>query len=977
MKTILTSALFVLQVSVLFGQQLAPNLPNITGQSIISSGMNGGPTLTNDVRFGSAVANIGDVNNDGVEDIVVGSHTDDNGGASTLDYGAVYICFMTSSKTVSSSVKISKGTQGIGNDISSLDYFGRAVAGIGDLNNDGVEDIAVGSYGDDITNYANSGSIYIIFLTTGGGVSSYTKIERGLNGGPTDIKTNSWFGISISSIGDINADGIKDLAVGGALHDGPSNGVENGAVWTLRMNTNGTVAGWGLMTKSTGGLPALANSDRLGLSLCGTGDLNGDGIPDLLVSSYLDDTYSSNTGALYLLYLNSSGTAASYKKYYQPFFNNIVHYTTQSSLGISVFVNDIDEDGQPEWFVGTNSDNYFFIISTDSSENIIGLKKYGSNTHWNHTMQASLAFAPSINTLNDIDGDGKKELIVGANLYDAPGLTNNGAVYVLEMDEVKTEVNIGEVYDVGKFGELSNDMPTLDASDLFGTAVCDIGDVNNDGYRDIAIGVPGDDDGATNAGAVYIVFLNANQQKISSAKINANTTNFTGLLEANDNFGSSIASAGDMDADGVPDLIVGATLDDDGVVPASATTNRGAIYIIYLNSTGTVKGRVKIADGVGGLTANSLSNNCQFGSAICNIGDVDNDGVTDLAVGAPLDDDGGNPAGVNADRGAVWVLLMNANETVKTPVKISDTQGDFTETFSANSVNFGMSVASIGDFNNDQVEDLVVGSPAMNSTGAVYILYLGTDGKVDGYQKINNANSNFPVTLKNGLLFGRSVATCNDLNGDGIKEIAIGQRGFSAFGQSRGAVWLTYPNSTGLVSEYTLLSDSTARFNEATGLNHYFGISLGVYTSGTNQHLFIGSSQHTENATANAGAVFKAGLVSMVGAGVTYEYVGLYKSLDGAFYNLPWADLNVKYNEEYFDLDSKVTYTIYDRDRTPVITSTVVPKSILFGNNQLKFNVGSLTHNKFYVLEITNQKNEVWKLRFKKSKRTIYVPIPK
>ena len=108
---------------------------------------------------------------------------------------------------------------------------------------------------------------------------------------------------------------------------------------------------------------------------------------------------------------------------------------------------------------------------------------------------------------------------------------------------------------------------------------------------------------------------------------------------------------GDLDGDGITDLAVGAYYDDGG-------TNCGAMWILFLNANGTTKSYQKISDTAGSFTG-TLSDDDRFGSSVASLGDLDGDGVADIAVGARLDDDGGS------GRGAVWILFLNTNGTVK------------------------------------------------------------------------------------------------------------------------------------------------------------------------------------------------------------------------------------------------------------------------------------------------------------------------
>ena len=134
---------------------------------------------------------------------------------------------------------------------------------------------------------------------------------------------------------------------------------------------------------------------------------------------------------------------------------------------------------------------------------------------------------------------------------------------------------------------------------------------------------------------------------LSHQKISDTAGNFLGILDNGDRFGA-VASLGDLDGNGpsVLALAVGAPLDDDGGF------NRGAVWILFLNTNGTVNSHQKISSTAGGGPL--LGNRDNFGNRVAALGDLDGDGVGDLAVGAPFDDDGGGP-----NRGAVWILFLD------------------------------------------------------------------------------------------------------------------------------------------------------------------------------------------------------------------------------------------------------------------------------------------------------------------------------
>ena len=129
---------------------------------------------------------------------------------------------------------------------------------------------------------------------------------------------------------------------------------------------------------------------------------------------------------------------------------------------------------------------------------------------------------------------------------------------------------------------------SLDNDDIFGNPEC-IGDLNNDGINDFAIAAPGDDDGGTNKGAVWVLFMKNDFSVDSYQKISNTQGNFTGSLDNDDLIGVAISNVGDINSDGVNDIAVGTWSDDDGGV------NSGAVWVMFLDNDGTVKSHQKMA----------------------------------------------------------------------------------------------------------------------------------------------------------------------------------------------------------------------------------------------------------------------------------------------------------------------------------------------------------------------------------------------
>ncbi len=318
------------------------------------------------------------------------------------------------------------------------------------------------------------------------------------------------------------------------------------------------------------------------------------------------------------------------------------------------------------------------------------------------------AFGRAVAAIGDLDGDGVPDLAVGADSDDDGG-SGRGAVWILLLNAngaVKAEQKISSAAG-GLAGPLANFI-------AFGCGVSSLGDLDGDGVADLAVGARNSASGGLARGAVWVLFLNANGTVKAEQKISDVDGGFGGTLLDEDNFGRSVSGLGDLDGDGAPDLAVGAPLDNDGGLDS------GAVWIVFLNADGTVKGEQKIAQSAGGFTG-ALGAGDYFGESIAAIGDLDGDGVTDLAAGASDDDDGGS------NRGAAWLLLLNADGTVKAERKISSTSGGFTGPI-ADGNNFGATLAALGDLNGDGVPDLAVGDPLDDeggaNSGAVWMLFL-------------------------------------------------------------------------------------------------------------------------------------------------------------------------------------------------------------------------------------------------------------
>jgi hypothetical protein len=818
--------------------------------------LNGGPALTSGDFFGSSAAALGDLDADGVPDLAVGAGGDDTGGSAR---GAVHVLFLHSNGSVKSLAKVATGTVGAPT-LANGDGFGSSVASLGDLDGDGVADLAVGAVGDKLGAYSR-GAVHVLFMNATGTVKASTKIAHNLNGGPA-LANFDIFGNSVASLGDLDGDGVADLAVGAGGDD--TGGANRGALHLLFMNASGTVKSRGKIPNGTGG-PTLADNDIFGSSVASLGDLNGDGLVDLAVGAYQDDTGGLNRGAVHVLSLGPPGPDFGDAPDTSPGTGPGNYQTLSANGGPShllvggVFLGDaVDVDGgllqngdadADDVGGGLPDDEDGVLSSLDllgtegaaptvsllvtntsgASATLSGWIDYNRNGVFDNATERAQAIVGSGTT------DGRVTLVfptipagaagktyarfrlsTDAAAQNSTGVAANGEVedYVFSIT-----ARAGQPTTVDSFLKIASGTsggPPLASNDSFGASIAPLGDLDSDGVIDLAVGAFDDDTGGgtknSNRGAVHVLLMKANGAVKSSITIAHNTGGGPTLADG-DRFGVSVAPLGDLDGDGVADLAVGAEGDKTG------GANRGAVYVFLMNANGTAKNIAKIASGIGG--APTLANGDRFGSSVASLGDLDGDGVADLAVGAITDNTGGN------FRGAVHVLFMNADGTVKSSVKIASNTGGGPTL--ADDDLFGFSVASLGDLDGDGVADMAVGANGDDtggfSAGAVHVLFMKPDGTAKSTFKIASGIGGGP-TLTNFTYFGDSVASVGDLDGDGVGDLAVGARNDQLIGGgTRGSVHVLLLNANGTVKTSAKIAHNTSG-GPPLVLNDFFGGSV-------------------------------------------------------------------------------------------------------------------------------------------------------
>ena len=683
------------------------------------------------------------------------------------------------------------------------EQFGFSVGTLGDFNGDGYDDVIVGEPAHDFPGPITDAGAALLYFG-GPGADEVRDVFFGGN------VANDRLGTSVGAAGDFNGDGYDDAVIGAYGSD--VGGAEAGQAFIALGPTGSS------QVTITG-----AAGDQLGVSVGTAGDVNGDGFADVIVGANQTGPGGSTVGVARIYFGGSTP-------------NSVADVTLVGGAAGDFFGSSVGTAGD------VNGDGYADVIVAAHGNDAGGLDAGRAYVCFGGPTMDTVAdvvltgaaagdrFGVSVGTAGDVNGDGFSDVIVGADLNDAGGLSA-GRAYVYyggaAMDAVADLILTGAA-----------------ASDQFGNSVATAGDVNGDGYADFMVGAYLNDAVYTNGGRAYLYFGGPGPDNVADIL-------FTGAA-GGDGMGISVASAGNFDGDPYTDVIVGAFTND----TAGADAGRAYVTSIYpyqvvspnggeewvAGQPAVVRWRghdiadvsvsfdaggtfTTVARGVGSdevnefevivplvptegalvrvsytgqavvtrtnsdasdaifrivspkkapaaasrlrLTMTGAAMADNLGAAVGTAGDVNGDGYSDLIVGARFND----TAGLNAGQAYVYFGGSGA-----------DNVADLTFTGAVAGDLFGSSVGTAGDVNRDGYADLIVGAPnndaAGSNSGQAYV-YFGGPG----------ADNVADVTLTGaaaGDAFGRSVGTAGDLNGDGYADVIVGADGNDAGGAASG-----------------------------------------------------------------------------------------------------------------------------------------------------------------------------------------------
>jgi hypothetical protein len=454
------------------------------------------------------------------------------------------------------------------------DQFGRAIA-VGDFNGDGDDDLLVGANG--VNSAAeDDGAAYIFFGPISAGSMTVESADIVLQGDEEGDEA----GYAVAAA-DLDGDGYDDIIVNSFSQDtiDPvlSTALENAGQVYVFYGSSDVDTSIGsevdLALDASGVLSGSEADDHFGCALANAGDINGDNRDDLIVGSCVDGSpgtaaliYGSDTrfsGEVFPI-LEADASTEGYA-YWSGVLSDSYTGETLSGFG------DLDGDGYEDFGVGAyaqdveiSGTNYpaagvSYVIFGDGTDHVgpldistAGAYFYGENSYDNAGI--------SISGAGDTNNDGYDDFLVGASGYDLSSTSNtNGAAYL-----VLGSITLN--------GEVSDEARIIGDNqyDKFGDGVGMVGDLDDDGYDDVAIGAVTADG---NIGAAYL-FYGPVSGNYDASDYNAK---FTGNSAGEGEFGRVIAGPGDLNGDGELDLLVGAGADDgDG---SSSSTDIGGLYI--------------------------------------------------------------------------------------------------------------------------------------------------------------------------------------------------------------------------------------------------------------------------------------------------------------------------------------------------------------------------------------------------------------
>lgn len=507
----------------------------------------------------------GDINGDGFEDFLITTNTK----KPYVVYGTPIIVKYLSVDNISNSSGL------ILNGASAGDLTGSSLSGGGDFNGDGFDDVIIGAYRAS-PGRAAAGKTYIVF----GGKSVVADVNlQSLDGSNGFVfegaMAGDFSGFSVSCAGDINNDGFDDILIGAFQADpffisdaGQSYVIFGRSSFPPSMSVGDLDGEKGFVINGVHKYDV--ENSYSGYSVAGVGDFNHDGFDDIVIGS---------PGAVYANSAIAAGEV--FVVFGRSVFRSTIELADLSGSDGFVIRSGTtagQRSGSQVAAAGDfNRDGYadFLIASADGQAAVL---VYGARSWTTGSYAMSSVSYITINggskvaSAGDFNGDGYDDIIVSTPLGNGLGLSGTGVSYVVLGSSSKSSVSVSSLD--GSNGFVING---IDSNDYSGTSVAGAGDVNGDGYDDVLIGAPSADPynvGA--AGESYLLFGNEFLPEYINLFDRDNNVLVCTGIGGNSQNGGAVSTAGDMNGDGMADILIGSAFSD-----VKGSNNAGQAYVVY------------------------------------------------------------------------------------------------------------------------------------------------------------------------------------------------------------------------------------------------------------------------------------------------------------------------------------------------------------------------------------------------------------
>lgn len=370
------------------------------------------------------------------------------------------------------------------------------------------------------------------------------------------------YGDGLAAAGDVDFDGVNDFMVGARESTIFSTAITPGSI-TMYSGATGL---------ELYRIDGTSHNSAFGTVMLSIGDINGDGAADFVAGDPMYSIGSFSFEGAFWVYSGIDGSVISWDT-----------GTPSSFFGTAVaLLDDLDNDGLPEFAIGAPNQGGGGMVYIFSPNKVGPIKSYPAP-------DPNANFGVSLSSISDLDTDGRRDLIVGANRYDGSAGNDIGAAYLIS----------------SLTGSLIHRYEGWDSLNEFGKVVCSVGDLDRDGLEDVIVSAPHGRQGSSLSVGIVEVYSSVSHSLIYSLSGN----------NPNELFGASVVDMGDQNGDSTADFLIGA--------PYRNTNGTPGMGLLYSGHTG--QWLHKFGNGI----------HLGFGHHVANLGDLDGDGFADVGTSTP------------------------------------------------------------------------------------------------------------------------------------------------------------------------------------------------------------------------------------------------------------------------------------------------------------------------------------------------------